>query len=150
MEHEPGLNPEAVRAVIIDGACLWGASQVSVTLETLRQNRQVIILNRMDLSQPDGHHAPLAALLETCRRLGVGPGECLILDHDHRRVHLAALLGFQPAVLLTHTGHTRRLLVEGLLALMDLEAMGITAISALADLVPILQLPRRAQDYPPI
>lgn len=146
MEREPGIDPKAVRAVIIDGACLWGTRQVSTILGRLRQDRHVVILNRMDLSQPASDNTPVAALFLTCRRLGIAPSECLLLDHDHRRVHLAALLGFQPAVLLSHGGHTRKLLTAGLLALKDLESMGIVPLAALAELVPLLQLPRGAID----
>ena len=138
------MNPTAVQAIIIDGACLWGARQVKSMIAKLRQDRKVVILNRMDLNQPAADSTPVAALFLICRELGVEPRQCLIIDHDHRRAALAGLLGFQPVLVLTPGGHARKLLTSGLLARQDLEARGLTLLNCLSEVTALLRLPKRA------
>jgi CO dehydrogenase nickel-insertion accessory protein CooC1 len=125
---------------------LWGARQVRATLEKLRLDRQVIILNRMDLPEPAASDTPVAALFVLCGRLQIEPQHILIVDHDHRRANLLRILGFKSAVLMNPGGHTRKLITAGLLAEKDLESMGLFQLKCFTELIPLLQAPRRAFD----
>ena len=146
MERERALNPTRVKAIILDGACLWGARSLQDTLSKLRQDRQVVVLNRMDLPDPATNDIPVAALFVLCRQLGVEPRHCLIVDHDHRRAHLLRILGFNSAVLLNPGGHTRKLITSGLMARQDLAALGLHSMECLSELSQLLAAPRRAFD----
>lgn len=123
-----------VDAIIIDRTCLLGAGRPKGLMQSLMHLRRLLILNRLDLPHPAAPFTPAHALYMSAQQLGVNPGRCLVIDHDHRRARAARRLGFQAGVLLHSGGHAGWLLREGLLARQDLAAMDLWAIDALQDL----------------